>query len=126
VARALLAAGPVHYDEALSTLRKSAPYERSREFGLAPLGLRASIELSAGHPAQAAALFQEVLNLHAVAPASPWVAFARVGVARARRDAGDLQGSRTAYDAAIEWLKEGDPDAPLLVASKAERAALQD
>jgi hypothetical protein len=59
-----------------------------------------------------------------VLPASPWVAFSRLGLARALRDAGDTAGSLAAYDAVLESLKTADADAPLLVAARRERAAL--
>jgi DNA-binding winged helix-turn-helix (wHTH) protein/tetratricopeptide (TPR) repeat protein len=126
VARAVVEAAPGRYEEALGLLREAAPFERSRDFGLAPLGIRASLELSAGRAQEAAATFQALLDLRPVAATSPWVAFARVGLARARREAGNLEASRAAYDAAIAWMKNADADAPLLVAARRERAALGD
>lgn len=125
MARALMEAGAGRREQALEILHTAAPYERGAEFGLAPMVVRASIQLAAGAGSEAAGTFREVLSLAAVAPTSPWVTYARLGLARALRDAGDIQGSRAAYDALIDWMRNGDVDAPLLVAAKRERAALQ-
>ena len=124
VARALVEAGSGRPERAREMLRQAAPFERGRDFGLAPLGVRASIELAAGRSREAAATFQELLRLRAVVPTSPWVAFARLGLARALREAGDAAGSRAAYDVVLESMKKADADAPLLVAARRERAAL--
>jgi len=124
VARALVEAGSGRPEQAREMLRQAAPFERGRDFGLTPLGVRASIELSAGRSKEAAATFQELLRLRVVVPTSPWVAFARLGLARALREAGDLQGSRAAYDAVLDSMRKADADAPLLVAARRERAAL--
>mgnify|MGYP003586200707 CR=1 FL=1 len=123
-ARALIEASPGHYEEALGIMNEIVRYERSRDFNLGPLGLRASLELSAGHPDRAAARFQDLLALRPVAPSSPWVSLARVGLARALRDWGKVDESRAAYDAALAWMKDADADAPLLLAARRERAAL--
>jgi tetratricopeptide (TPR) repeat protein len=124
VARALVEAGSGRPDQAREMLRQAVRFERGRDFGLAPLGVRATLELSAGRPREAAATFRELLGLRAVVPTSPWVAFARLGLARALRDAGDVQSSRTAYDAVLDSMRQADADAPLLVAARRERAAL--
>ena len=125
VARALADAGSGRPEQALQVIAPTARFERGRHFGLVPLGVRASIERSAGRAKEAAATFRELLSLHRVLPASPWVASARLGLARALREAGDEGGSRAAYDAVIEWMKQADEDAPILIAARRERAALQ-
>ncbi len=124
IGRALVEAGSGRPEQALETLRPSARFERGLEFGLTPLGVRASIELSAGRFKEAAATFQELLSLRAIAPTSPWVPFARLGLARALRNAGDVTGSAAAYDALIDAMKTADADVPLLVFAVRERAAL--
>jgi hypothetical protein len=124
VARALVEAGSGRPERAREILCQAAPFERGRDFGLTPLGVRASVELTAGRSREAAATFQELLRLRVVVPTSPWVAFARLGLARALRDAGDAPGSRAAYDVVLESMKKADADAPLLVAARRERAAL--
>jgi DNA-binding winged helix-turn-helix (wHTH) protein/tetratricopeptide (TPR) repeat protein len=124
VGRALVAAGSGRFEEAREILRQAAPFERGRQFGLAPIGVRASIELSAGRFREAATIFEELLRFRAVGSTSPWVPFARLGLARALRDAGDVTGSLPAYDAFLDSMKSADADAPLLVAARRERAAL--
>ena len=125
VARALAASGAGQHDRALQLIGRVTRFERGRYFRLVPMGVRASIQLSAGHPQEAAATFGDLLRLQQVAPMSPWVPYARLSLARALRNAGDLAGSRSAYDAAIEPMKDGDQDAPVLAAARRERAALK-
>ncbi|MCX6551863.1 MAG: hypothetical protein NTY02_12850, partial [Acidobacteria bacterium] len=124
VARALVEAASGQYVRARDTIGQVARFERGRDFGLAPLGARALIEIAAGRPREAAEIFQELLRLRLVAPTSPWVPFARLGLARALRAAGDIRGSRAAYDADLESMNSAEPDTPLLVAARQERAAL--
>jgi eukaryotic-like serine/threonine-protein kinase len=124
VARALVEAQLGRHDRALELLREVAPFERGRDFGLAPLGARAVIELSAGRSKEAAAAFKELLDLRTVLPTSPWVAFARLGLARALRDAGDAAGSRAAYGVVLDGTMQADADAPTAAAARRERAAL--
>lgn len=123
--RAQVEAGLGRFDRALEIVRDAAPFERGRDYNLAPLGVRASIELSAGRPAEAAATFREILRLRMTVPTSPWVAFARIGVARALRQTGDVEGSSAAYTAVLQAMTSADPDAPLLVAARRELAALR-
>ena len=125
ISRALVAQASGRPDEGLQLLRQASRYERGRYFALVPLGVRASIARSANRSGEAAAAFRDLLGLRPLAALSPWVTYARLGLARALREAGDLAGSRAAYDAAIEWVKDGDKDAPILVAARRERAALR-
>ena len=124
VVRALLEARAGRADQALEALGPTTRFERGRHFGLVPLGVRASVSRSAGRASEAASAFRDLLGLRQVLPLSPWVAFAQLGLARALRGAGDVDGSRAAYDAVIEWMKDADQDAPILVAARRERAAL--
>lgn len=123
VALALVEAASGHPDKAREILGQVSRFERGREFDLAPLGVRAWIDLTSGRSRGAAAAFEELLRLRAVAPTSPWVAFARLGLARALRDAGDAPGSQAAYGDVLTSLSGADADAPLLVAALRERAA---
>jgi hypothetical protein len=83
------------------------------------------IDGSAGRTKEAVAAFGDLLSLGQVLPLSPWAAFGRLGLARALREAGDVEGSRAAYDAVIEWMKNADQDAPVLIAARRERGALK-
>ena len=124
VARALVLSGLGRPEDALLALASTVRYERGRYYGLAPLGVRGSIQRSAAHPQQAEATFRELLSLRVVVPMSPWVAYARLGLARALREAGELEASRTAYEELLEWMATADEDAPVGIAARRERAAL--
>lgn len=124
VARALVDARMGRQEQGLMTVREAAPFERGRDFALGPMCVRAVLELSTGHSQDAVATFRDLLRLAPVVPTSPWVAYARLGLARALRDSGDAAASRAAYDAVIDGMPQADADAPLLAAARAERASL--
>jgi tetratricopeptide (TPR) repeat protein len=124
IARALVEAESGRPERARQVLGPAAPFERSRDFALAPLGIRASLELSLGRSREAAATYRELLRLRGAVSMSPWIPAARLGLARALRDQGDLPGSRAAYQAVLDSMKEADADAPLLVAARRELDAL--
>lgn len=123
-ARALVEAVEGHTDAATATWQPVARFARGSDFALAPLGVGALVDMYARRPASAATAFSDLIRLRALDPASPWVAFARLGLARALRDSGDTAGSLTAYDAFLDSWKEADPDAPLLAAARRERKAV--
>lgn len=52
-------------------------------------------------------------------------ALANLGMARARQLAGDIAGSRTAYQGFFALWGDADPDIPILKEAKAEYAKLQ-
>lgn len=122
--RAMVEAGAGRPELARQVLDPVRRFERGAVFGMVPLGTRAWIEEASGRPAEAAAAYRDILSLRAVLPTSPWMTFARLRLARALRDSGDAAASRAAYDAVIEWMKEADQDAPVLVLARRERAAL--
>lgn len=124
LARALVESAAGRHDVARELLRPAARFERGRDYGLAPLGVRGWVELAAGRPREAAAAFEDALLIRAAAPTSPWAAFAKLGLARAYRDAGDVEGSRAAYGAFLDAMTHADADAPLVVAARRERAEL--
>ena len=123
-ARALASVRSGRADEALSTLRPLARFERGLAFGLAPIYVRALAEHAAGRTADAAATFASLTSLRMVNPAGPFARVADLARARALRDAGDTAGARAAYDAFLASWAGADPDAPLLAAATRERAAL--
>jgi tetratricopeptide (TPR) repeat protein len=124
VALALDAATRGRADEAARALQPAVRFEQGYAFDLAPVGVRAIIEGMAGRPDRAAAAFRDLLRVRGPHVVSRWVPFARLGLARALRDAGDVAGSLAAYDAFLESWKNADADAPLLIAARQERAAL--
>jgi tetratricopeptide (TPR) repeat protein len=125
VVRALLEDRAGRPAQGLQALRPAEMFERGRNFALVPLGVRASLELSAGRAQDAVAAYRDLLSLRPVTPASPWLTVGRLGLARALRQTEDVAGSRAAYDALIEWMKDADPDAAALVAARRERGELR-
>ncbi len=123
-AQALVEAALGHADRAIGIWQPIARFARGADQALVPLGVGALAEMHAHRPANAAALFRDLTELRALEPASPWAAFAPLGLARALRESGDVSGSLAAYDAFLESWKEADPDAPLLAVARRERAAV--
>jgi DNA-binding winged helix-turn-helix (wHTH) protein/tetratricopeptide (TPR) repeat protein len=124
VAESLVVAGLGRADDAMGILKPVARFERGSEFGLVPLGVRALVQRSAHRVSDAAVAFDELIRLRPIEPASPWVVFARLGLARALREAGDPARSLEAYDAFLDSWKDADPEAPLLKVARRERAAV--
>ena len=124
VAQALVQTGLGHADDAIGILQKVARFERGGDFRLVPLGARALVHRAARRPLDAVAAFDELIRFRAIDPASPWVAVARLGLARALRESGDTGRSLAAYEAFLDSLKDADPDAPLLAVARRERAAV--
>ncbi len=124
VSEALSASMSGRADEARTLLQPVIRFERGYAFGLVPLGVRAITEERALRFAEAADAFEQLASLRALVPASPWVPYARLGLARALRESGETTRSVAAYDAFLESWKGADPDARLLAAARRERAAL--
>jgi eukaryotic-like serine/threonine-protein kinase len=123
-ARALVEAADGHGANALEIMQRISRFARGSDYALVPLGVSALIDLRGGRPANAAAAFRDLIQLRAIEPSSPWVAFARLELARALREAGDVAGSVAAYDAFLESWKHADPDVALLAVARRERAAV--
>ncbi len=119
---ALIVAREGRADEALRILQPLARYEKGSSFGLAPLGIRGLASAAARRPTDAAGAFGELVRLRAAAFGA-WVPVARLGQARALRDAGDAPRSLAAYDAFLESWKDAD-QLPLLHAARQERQAV--
>jgi predicted Zn-dependent protease len=80
--------------------------------------------LGRGRPTEAAAVFEDMLR-RKVANWGPEYAAAYVGLARARKQAGDVDGAKEAYDALFTLWKDADPGIPLLVSARKEYARLR-
>jgi serine/threonine protein kinase/predicted Zn-dependent protease len=105
---------------ALELLRSTEPYERSYFTAMAPPYYRGQALLMMGRPSEAAAEFQKVLEMPVVATIGPYLALAHIGLARAREKAGDVAGSRQAYEDFFAFWKDADPDIPILQDAKRE------
>jgi len=124
VVEAVLAAREGRGEEALRILQPAARFEKGNDFVTVPLYVRGLAAASAGRPAEAAAAYGEVVRLHMIAW-GPVLPAARLGLARALRDAGDRPGSLAAYDALLESWKDADRDARLLKVVELERKAVR-
>jgi len=81
--------------------------------------------LQAGQGAEAAQIFQRLLDLQYFAVADPFVPLSRLGMARAYALQGDKTRSRIAYQDFLALWKDADPEATVLRQAKAEYAKLQ-
>ncbi len=123
-ARTLVEAGLGRAEEAGRILLPVARFERGVEARFVPIGVRALLAQAAGRPSEAAAAFDQLIRLRAIDPASPWLAVARLGLARALRDSGDTVRSLAAYEDFLTSWKDADAGAPLLMAARRERSAI--
>ncbi len=107
-------------ETALDFLQSTLPYERSYLTFLAPPFYRGQAFLMTGRPAEAAVEFQKVLESPVIAAFGPYLPLAHIGLARARAKAGDVAGSRQAYEDFFAFWKDADPDIPILQEAKRE------
>ena len=90
-----------------------------------PVYVRGLAMQQLGKPREAAAEFRRILEHPGVLLADPIASATRVQLARALRDAGDVDHARTAYrDFLDRWKDADDPAIPLLQQAKAEYARL--
>jgi eukaryotic-like serine/threonine-protein kinase len=101
-------------DRAIERLEPVTPFELGVVAWLAPVYLRAQSFLLLGSAKPAAQEFQRLLNHRGVDPFSPFHATAPIGLARARAMAGDIEGSRLAYEGFLTRWAAADPDIPIL------------
>jgi Tfp pilus assembly protein PilF len=82
--------------------------------------VRAEAYLAAHQGAQAAAEFQKILNWPGVVVNEPIAALARLGLARAYVESGNVQKGREAYEQFFALWKEADSDIPVLHEAQGE------
>jgi DNA-binding winged helix-turn-helix (wHTH) protein/tetratricopeptide (TPR) repeat protein len=92
--------------------------------GLALAYLRGKAYLGLRKGAEAAAEFQQILDHPGIAAFAPYHALAPLYLARARAMAGDVKGSRAAYEQMLSLWKDADPDIPVLRAARQEYGRL--
>lgn len=128
--RAALALNHDDARAAVTYLERAKPFDRAKP--LERLG-RADALLRDGRLQEAANEFEFVASFPASGEGSPWLWYvvnihgplAEVGLARSRRLAGDISGSRRAYQEFFAAWKDADPDIPILKQAKAEYATLK-
>ncbi len=105
---------------AVDDLRPAEAYQLGFvEVGI-PVYLRGLAFLQSKQAAEAAAEFQKILDSRGALGATPYMALAKLGLARAAVLAGDSAKARTAYQDLFALWKDADPDLPILKTSKAE------
>jgi len=108
--------------KAIGILEPAKPYDRAN---VSVRFLRAEIFLRAGRASDAASEFEAVGALWPLLTANSFAPLAELGLARARRLAGDISASRTAYQDFFAAWKDADPEIPILKEAKAEYAKLK-
>jgi hypothetical protein len=87
--------------------------------------VRGEAYLAARQGPQAAAEFQKILDAPGLAINEPIGALAHLGLGRGYTISRDMTKARTAYQDFLALWKGADPDIPILIAAKSERAKLQ-
>jgi tetratricopeptide (TPR) repeat protein len=119
--RAMLAMAAGRPEEAVDELRKvrfersdtDIPYEKGEAL------------LAAGRAEEALVEFQKVIDWVGVDEVSPRKSLARLQIARAHMETGDLEAARNAYLDFLELWAEADEDVPVLQQARSEYEALQ-
>ncbi|MFZ0908026.1 MAG: protein kinase [Candidatus Acidiferrales bacterium] len=117
--------------KAVELLRPAAPYELGEIIGslnnscMYQVYLRGEAYMQAKQGTAAAAEFQKLLDHRGIVWNCWSGALAHLGLARARAEAGDTGGARTAYQDFFALWKDADPDIPILQQAKTEYAKLK-
>jgi eukaryotic-like serine/threonine-protein kinase len=112
--------------KAIELLQAATPYEFGLAAGVQPNYLRGLAYLKLHQGKEAAAEFQKIIDHPGIcAIMLPTCRLARLQLGRARAEAGDAGGARTAYQDFFALWKDADPDIPILKEAKAEYAKLQ-
>ncbi len=108
--------------KAVELLESAKAYDRNT---MPVLNLRANAFLQSGDPVAAAQEFKKVLSLKLLAPESPQLPLAQLGLARAYAQQRDTAQSQNAYQDLLAMWKDADPDLPLPRQARAEYARLK-
>ncbi len=117
--------------KAVELLQPTSPYELGQTIGslnnscMYQVYLRGEAYLQAKQGTAAATEFQKLLDHRGIVWNCWSGALAHLGLARARAEAGDAGGARTAYQDFFALWKDADPDIPILQQAKAEYAKLK-
>jgi eukaryotic-like serine/threonine-protein kinase len=112
--------------KAVEILQSASPYEFGWVAGVLPNYLRGLAYLKLHQGKEAAQEFQKILDHRGVCTLSlPTCTLTHLQLGRARAEAGDAGGARTAYQDFFALWKDADPDLPILKDAKSEYAKLQ-
>jgi hypothetical protein len=112
--------------KAIELLEEPKRYELGVAFVYLPVYVRGLAGLRAGAGGDAKGAFQKVVDNPGVDPLSVMRPLAQLGLARSMALAGDVAGSRRAYQDFLALWKDADTDIPILREARAEYAKLQD
>ncbi|MGC2532702.1 MAG: hypothetical protein WA424_07105, partial [Candidatus Sulfotelmatobacter sp.] len=126
VIRAGIALNQGNPAKAIELLQTATPYEFGYAAGVQPNYVRGLAYLKLHQGKEAAAEFQKILDHPGICMFMlPTCRLARLQLGRARAEAGDAGGARTAYQDFFALWKDADPGVPILKEAKAEYAKLQ-
>jgi eukaryotic-like serine/threonine-protein kinase len=124
--RAAIAMNQGNPGKAIELLQTATPYEFGTTTVVRSNYLRGLAYLKLHQGKEAVAEFQKILDHPGVCILSlPTCRLAHLQLGRARAEAGDAGGARTAYQDFFALWKDADPDIPILKEAKAEYAKLQ-
>jgi serine/threonine protein kinase/tetratricopeptide (TPR) repeat protein len=109
--------------KAIELLQTARLYEAAAEFWPGYVRGQAYLRLKSGR--EAVAEFQKILDHRGEAPLSALYPLAHLGLARASALAGDVAGSRKAYQDFLAIWKDADAGLPVLIAAKKEYQRLK-
>lgn len=110
-------------DAAIDLLASLQPYELG--FACVPTYVRGLAHMRAGRPREAATQFGTITAHRGVLANALIYPLAWLQLARARAAAADTVGARRAYESFLRLWNAADPDLPVLLAARAELAALR-
>jgi tetratricopeptide (TPR) repeat protein len=126
VIRAAIAMNGGNPGKAIELLQTATPYEFGTTTVVTSNYARGLAYLKLHQGKEAGNEFQKILDHPGVCILSlPTCRLARLQLGRARAEAGDAGGARTAYQDFFALWKDADPDIPILKEAKAEYAKLQ-
>jgi predicted Zn-dependent protease len=124
--RAAIAMNQGNPGKTIELLQSATAYEFGMVALVRPNYLRGLAYLKLHQGKEAANEFQKILDHPGVCIFSlPTCRLARLQLGRARAEASDAGGARTAYQDFFALWKDADPDIPILKEAKAEYAKLQ-
>ena len=111
--------------QAIEELKIVAPYELGFAAVLAPIYLRAQAYLMLGAGEEPVQEFQRLLDHRGSEPFSPFHSVAKLGLARAQAQMGDVEASSKNYESFISNWSNADDDIPVLIEAREEYRQLK-
>ena len=122
--RAVLAAHQGRVEQARADLAALEPLDLGFLYEFLPLFERGRVNDLAGDWPAARAAFEKMLAHPHAGPVQKLLPLGALGLARTLAKAGDVTGSRRAYEQLFERWRDADPDLPVLLEARREYASL--